>query len=122
MEKKVSVVDEAKSVETLAKSMKEFGKENTIVAFFMVIMILFVGWNQYSNYRVMEDNRAYYKEQKENMAKIVATNENLVRIVDTKIADIANSLNISSDKSNTYILEEVIIDGEKVLKPRKIKR
>ena len=63
-----------------------------------------------------------YKEQKENMKEIVDTNSKLVKILDIEIANIKDSLDMSRD-SNTYILEEVITgDGEKILKPRKLKK
>ena len=122
IDNKNNIVNETQSVINLASSMKKFGRENTIIAFFMFVMITFVGYNQYSNYKVMEDNRTYYKEQKENMKEIVDTNSKLVKILDIEIANIKDSLDMSRD-SNTYILEEVITgDGEKILKPRKIKK
>ena len=56
------------------------------------------------------------------MKEIVDTNSKLVKILDIEIANIKDSLDMSRD-SNTYILEEVITsDGEKILKPRKLKK
>ena len=96
----------------LAKDAKQYGKDNTIVAFFLVFVLLTTGWTQYTNNqrmdKMLEDNRLYNKELRADIdhikesntkivatnEKLIATNENLVKIIQTDLYNIKNVLKI----------------------------
>lgn len=109
---KNSVKNSIDSIGKLAKDAKQYGKDNVIVAFFLVFVLLTTFWTQQRMDTILEDNRIYNKELRSDMdnikesnmkivatnEKLITTNENLVRMLQNDIYNIKSVLNINDKK------------------------